>query len=253
MVGRGDRGGPRHRRRRGHRSRGIAVPQRAGACRSGAGLGHQRITHKPGHLRRLRLSQAHYATFSALSPAGVSLRAVRVPTIPFVPTAPRARGWARRWRRWAGTCRCRNLRWDDDYVLVDIDAAPTDPKAPHAKPEEVRFGLYGALSHPMEAGGLGSCDDAMNKVHDITLAAVGAPRPAHRHGVPGPAERPQRGPRGVRLLAARPDSENHCGLRRGVSGRTAADQRQRHRRADQDHQPVGLARRRHPGDQGTTR
>jgi hypothetical protein len=60
-----------------------------------------------------------------------------------------------------------NLRWDDDYVLVDIDSAPTDPKAPHAKPEEVRFGLYGALSHPMEAGGLGSCDDAMTKVHDI--------------------------------------------------------------------------------------
>ena len=27
-----------------------------------------------------------------------------------------------------------NLRWDDDYVLVDVDAAPTDPKAPHAKP-----------------------------------------------------------------------------------------------------------------------
>lgn len=61
-----------------------------------------------------------------------------------------------------------NLRWDDDYVLVDIDAAPTDPKAPHAKPEEVRFGLYGALAHPMEADGLGSCDDAIAKVHDIS-------------------------------------------------------------------------------------
>ena len=64
-----------------------------------------------------------------------------------------------------------NLRWDDDYVLVDVSASvasPTDPKAPHAKPEEVRFGLYGALAHPMEAGGLGSCDDAMTKVHDIS-------------------------------------------------------------------------------------
>ena len=38
----GHRGGPRHRRRRGHRSRGIAVPQRAGPCRSGAGLGRRR-------------------------------------------------------------------------------------------------------------------------------------------------------------------------------------------------------------------
>ncbi len=61
-----------------------------------------------------------------------------------------------------------NLRWDDDYVLIDVDASPTDPKAPHAKAEEFRFGLYGALAHPMETGGLGSCDDAMTKVRDIS-------------------------------------------------------------------------------------
>jgi hypothetical protein len=61
-----------------------------------------------------------------------------------------------------------NLRWDDDYVLIDIDASPTDPKAPHARPEDIRFGLYGALVHPMEAGGLGSCDNAMAKVRDIS-------------------------------------------------------------------------------------
>ena len=61
-----------------------------------------------------------------------------------------------------------NLRWDDDYVLIDIDASPTDPKAPHAKPEDIRFGLYGALAHRMEAGGLGSCDNAMAKVRDIS-------------------------------------------------------------------------------------
>jgi|SRR5271166_6433838 len=60
-----------------------------------------------------------------------------------------------------------NLRWDGDYVLVDIDASPTDPHAPHAKPEDVRFGLYGALAHPMESSGLGSCDNAMASVHDI--------------------------------------------------------------------------------------
>ena len=63
-----------------------------------------------------------------------------------------------------------NLRWDGDYVLVDIDASPTDPKAPHAKPEDIRFGLYGAVAHPMEATGLGSCDDAMASVHDIQHA-----------------------------------------------------------------------------------
>lgn len=61
-----------------------------------------------------------------------------------------------------------NLRWAQDYVLVDVDASPADPKAPHAKAEDVRFGLYGALSHPMEANALGSCDDAVTKVPDIS-------------------------------------------------------------------------------------
>jgi hypothetical protein len=63
-----------------------------------------------------------------------------------------------------------NLRWDNDFVLVDVDAAVAsakDPKAPHAKPEDIRFGLYGALAHPMEVSGLGSCDNAMASVHDI--------------------------------------------------------------------------------------
>jgi hypothetical protein len=60
-----------------------------------------------------------------------------------------------------------NLRWDGDYVLIDVDASPSDPKAPHAKPEDIRFGLYGALAHPMESAGLGSCDTAMASVRDI--------------------------------------------------------------------------------------
>jgi hypothetical protein len=34
-----------------------------------------------------------------------------------------------------------NLRWQDDYVLVDVDAAPTDPGKVHADPRDVRFGL----------------------------------------------------------------------------------------------------------------
>ena len=61
-----------------------------------------------------------------------------------------------------------NLRWDGDYVLIDVDASPTDPHAPHAKPEDIRFGLYGALAHPLESAGLGSCDTAVTSVHDIT-------------------------------------------------------------------------------------
>jgi hypothetical protein len=60
-----------------------------------------------------------------------------------------------------------NLRWDNDFVLIDVDAAPTDPKAAHTKPEDIRFGLYGALAHPIEAAGLGSCDNAMASAPDI--------------------------------------------------------------------------------------
>jgi len=63
-----------------------------------------------------------------------------------------------------------NLRWDGDYVLIDVSASvasATDPHAPHAKPEDIRFGLYGALAHPMESTGLGSCDNAMASVRDI--------------------------------------------------------------------------------------
>ncbi|OMC56030.1 hypothetical protein A5747_10205 [Mycobacterium sp. IS-836] len=62
-----------------------------------------------------------------------------------------------------------NLRWDGDYVLVDVSAAVAskDPHAPHAKAEDIRFGLYGALAHPIESFGLGSCDAAATSVHDL--------------------------------------------------------------------------------------
>jgi hypothetical protein len=64
-----------------------------------------------------------------------------------------------------------NLRWQDNYVLVDVDAAPTDPAKPHADPHDVRFGLYGALAHPMEATGIGSCDNVKN----VVLQSLSAP------------------------------------------------------------------------------
>ncbi len=66
-----------------------------------------------------------------------------------------------------------NLRWQDDYVLVDVDAAPTDPAKPHADPRDIRFGLYGALAHPMEAVGIGSCDGVKNLVLQ-SLTATGS-------------------------------------------------------------------------------
>jgi hypothetical protein len=68
-----------------------------------------------------------------------------------------------------------NLRWQDDYVLVDVDAAPTDPAKPHADPRDIRFGLYGALAHPMESVGIGSCDGVKNVVIQ-SLSAPGGKR-----------------------------------------------------------------------------
>jgi hypothetical protein len=52
-----------------------------------------------------------------------------------------------------------NLRLDADHVLVDVDASVAQNGGPHAKPEELRFGLYGALAHPVEANGLSGCQD----------------------------------------------------------------------------------------------
>ncbi len=52
-----------------------------------------------------------------------------------------------------------NLRFEADHVLIDVDAAPSDPSAPRAKPQDIRFGLYGSLAHPIEATGIGSCAD----------------------------------------------------------------------------------------------
>ena len=68
-----------------------------------------------------------------------------------------------------------NLRWQDDYVLVDVDAAPTDPAKARADPRDIRFGLYGALAHPMEAAGIGSCDNVKNVVIQ-SLSAPGGKR-----------------------------------------------------------------------------
>lgn len=67
-----------------------------------------------------------------------------------------------------------NLRWGGDYVLVDVDASVADPHTPHAAPADMRFGLYGALAHPMESAGLGSCDAAMTTLRDIP-APLSAP------------------------------------------------------------------------------
>ncbi|MGK2868633.1 MAG: hypothetical protein ACSLFA_18720 [Mycobacterium sp.] len=53
-----------------------------------------------------------------------------------------------------------NLRFEGDQVLIDVDAAVAQDGAEHAAPESLRFGLYGALAHPIEANAIGGCDSA---------------------------------------------------------------------------------------------
>jgi len=66
-----------------------------------------------------------------------------------------------------------NLRFDGDYVLVDVDASPAQKGGSHAKPEDVRFGIYGALAHPIEADGLAGCKD----VASLAVQPLSAPTP----------------------------------------------------------------------------
>ncbi|WNG82622.1 hypothetical protein C6A86_002640 [Mycobacterium sp. ITM-2016-00316] len=64
-----------------------------------------------------------------------------------------------------------NLRFEGDQVLVDVDAAVAEEDqgersdggetaAAHAPAESLRFGLYGALAHPIEANAIGGCASA---------------------------------------------------------------------------------------------
>ena len=55
-----------------------------------------------------------------------------------------------------------NLRFDGDYVLIDVDAAPSKAGGQHARADELRFGLYGALAHPIESTAVGSCSNVTN-------------------------------------------------------------------------------------------
>jgi hypothetical protein len=71
-----------------------------------------------------------------------------------------------------------NLRFDGDYVLFDIDASPTEADRPHAKAADIRFGLYGALAHPLEANAIGGCRD----VTSLAVQPAAAPTPNQLSG-----------------------------------------------------------------------
>jgi hypothetical protein len=93
-----------------------------------------------------------------------------------------------------------NLRFDGDYVLIDIDASPSQKDGPHTKPEDIRFGLYGALAHPIEANGIGACKD----VTSLALQPLSAPTPDRLTGTVcmGP-QRDQSQVRGVYVYSPR--------------------------------------------------
>lgn len=93
-----------------------------------------------------------------------------------------------------------NLRFDGDYALFDVDASPSKTGEAHSKPEDIRFGLYGALAHPIEANAIGSCRD----VTDLELQPLSAPTPDRLTGTVciGPA-RDQVQVRGVYAYSSR--------------------------------------------------
>ena len=66
-----------------------------------------------------------------------------------------------------------NLRFDGDYVLVDVDASPATAGGQHAKADSLRFGLYGALAHPIESTAVGTCAAAT----DLNLRPAVSPNP----------------------------------------------------------------------------
>lgn len=71
-----------------------------------------------------------------------------------------------------------NLRFDGDYVLVDVDASPAQPDGQHVAVQSLRFGLYGALAHPIEANGIGGCVGVTN----LNLRPATSPTPERLSG-----------------------------------------------------------------------
>ena len=123
-----------------------------------------------------------------------------------------------------------NLRFDGDYVLFDIDASPTQADGPHAKPEDIRFGLYGALAHPLEANAIGGCRD----VTSLAVQPAAAPTPDRLSGTVclGPM-RDQSQVRGAYVYSPKDRmAGTTVSYPAPLPGRVAADQRERHRAGD---------------------
>ena len=70
-----------------------------------------------------------------------------------------------------------NMRFDGEHVLIDVDASPSGDGA-YADPKDLRFGLSGALAHPLEAPAIGGCRD----VTDLGVQPLSAPTPGRLTG-----------------------------------------------------------------------
>lgn len=71
-----------------------------------------------------------------------------------------------------------NLRFEGDQVLVDVDAAVAEEGGAHAPAESLRFGLYGALAHPIESNAVGGCASAP----DLSVQPITARDPQRLSG-----------------------------------------------------------------------
>ncbi|WP_078294270.1 hypothetical protein [Mycobacterium sp. D16R24] len=66
-----------------------------------------------------------------------------------------------------------NLRFQNGYVLVDITGAAATPGQKPAAAQDLRFGLYGSLAHPLEVPALNGCRD----LADLSVHPLTAPTP----------------------------------------------------------------------------
>jgi hypothetical protein len=91
-----------------------------------------------------------------------------------------------------------DLRFDSEHVLVDVEGSASGDA--RAKPEDIRFGLYGALAHPMEADALHGCDGLAN----LGIRPLSAPSPDKLSGTVclGP-QRDQSQVRGIYVYSPR--------------------------------------------------
>ncbi|TDZ98887.1 hypothetical protein [Mycobacteroides salmoniphilum] len=66
-----------------------------------------------------------------------------------------------------------NLRFQNGYVLVDITGAAATRGEKPAAAQDLRFGLYGSLAHPLEVPALNACRD----LADLSVHPLTAPTP----------------------------------------------------------------------------